>query len=93
MIGVLALPGNLILIYISLFTKKMKMEGVYLLQNLALSDLLIVLIGVPFTLANLSTRFGMVKVCFIVVLTSSMLLLLFCIIFYYDNYGSWVKGF
>ena len=59
-IGILALPGNFILVYLSSFTTKLKMEGLALLRNLAISDICIIFVGVPFTIANLSTEYGVV---------------------------------
>ena len=59
-IGILALPGNFILVYLSSFTTKLKMEGLALLHNLAISDICIIFVGVPFTIANLSTEYGVV---------------------------------
>ena len=46
-IGVLALPGNIILVYLTFYSKKISMEGLGLLQNLAVSDILIIFTGVP----------------------------------------------
>ena len=60
-IGFLALPGNLILVYLATFSKKLKMEGLVLLQNLAISDLFIIFVGVPITIANLATDEGLIK--------------------------------
>ena len=57
-IAILALPGNCILFYLSTFTNKLKMEGLSLLRNLAVSDILIICVGVPFTVANLSNYEG-----------------------------------
>ena len=65
-IGVLALPGNVILVYLTFVSKKISMEGLGLLQNLAVSDILIIFTGVPLTIANLASNNGIVtdgKLC------------------------------
>lgn len=54
-LGISSMIFNCLIILVICLHKKMRSSGNYLLINLALSDLLIVMVGIPATIYNLST--------------------------------------